>query len=100
MTEALVALDYHLDVPKEVALVWPPGASPDALAAVLRTTFVPNRALAAAPEGPALDAIARLVPFIAGKVAQSGAATAYVCKRGLCDPPTTDAATFRAQLSK
>src|SRR4030095_14646759 len=36
MTEALVALDYHADVPREVALVWPAGHAPDDLQAVLR----------------------------------------------------------------
>src|SRR5216117_868256 len=44
MTEALLALDYASDVPREVAVVWPAGAAATAepLLAVLRATFLPN----------------------------------------------------------
>jgi uncharacterized protein YyaL (SSP411 family) len=99
MTEALVALDYYLDVPREVALVWPAGQSPEPLLAVLRRTFLPNRALAGAPE-PELAALAKLVPFTGEKVAQHGQPTGYVCERGKCELPTADPATFEAQLRK
>jgi uncharacterized protein YyaL (SSP411 family) len=100
MTEALVALDHFTDVPREVALVWPPGGSAGALEATLRSTFVPNRALAGAAEGPALEALAKLIPFLGQKVAQSGKPTAYVCQRGKCELPATDPAVFKAQLLK
>jgi uncharacterized protein len=100
MTEALIAADFFLDVPLEVALVWPPTAGANAarpLFDVLRARFVPNKVVAAGPEGAA---IAARVPFLVGKVAQSGKATAYVCERGRCDLPTTDAETFGKQLAK
>jgi uncharacterized protein YyaL (SSP411 family) len=97
MTEALVALDYYLDVPREVALVWPAGQTPDELQAVLRATFLPSRALAGAPEGE-VAALARIVPFVGEKIAQSGKPTGYVCRRGKCELPTSDPARFRAQL--
>jgi len=97
MTEALVALDYYLDVPREVALVWPAGQAPDELAAVLRATFLPSRALAGAPEGE-VAALAQIVPFVGEKVAQGGKPTGYVCRKGKCELPTSDPARFRAQL--
>ncbi|HXU82201.1 MAG TPA: thioredoxin domain-containing protein [Polyangia bacterium] len=99
MTEALVALDYFHDVPREVALVWPAGHPPDDLQAVLRATFLPSRALAGAPEGD-IAALAKLVPFVGEKVAQGGKPTGYVCRRGKCELPATDPGQFRAQLSK
>jgi len=97
MTEALLALDFFTDVPREIALVWPAGRGVDAagpLMDVLRGTFVPNRALAGAAEGSSV------VPFLEGKIAQSGKATGYVCERGRCDLPATDPEAFRAQLAK
>jgi uncharacterized protein YyaL (SSP411 family) len=97
MTEALVALDYHADVPREVALVWPAGHAPDELQAVLRRTFLPSRALAGAAEGD-VAALAQIVPFVGEKVAQGGKPTGYVCRRGRCELPATDPEQFRAQL--
>ncbi len=99
LSEGLLALDYLTDIPREVALVLPAGARLDPqspLGEVLRTTFLPNRALAVAAEGSDL---ASTVTFLAGKVA-SGGPTAYVCERGRCDLPTHDPETLRAQLAQ
>ena len=54
LTEGLLALDYRLDVPREIAVVHPPGVSAETLAEVARTTFVPSKALVVAPEGSEL----------------------------------------------
>jgi uncharacterized protein YyaL (SSP411 family) len=101
LTEALVALDFAADEPREIAIVTASGAPPAAaepLLAVLRRTFVPNRALAAAAE-PDLPALARLAPFVADKVALDGRPTAYVCVRGRCELPVTDPEALAAQLA-
>jgi hypothetical protein len=101
LTEALVALDWATDEPREIAIVVPDGADPRAaepLLAVLRRTFVPNRALARAAEA-ALPALARLAPFAADKVAVGGRPTAYVCVRGRCELPVTDPEALAAQLA-
>jgi hypothetical protein len=100
MTEALLALDFLTDVPREVALVWPPGQSAEPLLAVLRHTFLPNAVRAGAPEGDPVSALSQIAPFFEGKVTQSGKPTAYVCQRGRCDLPTTDPAVFQSQLEK
>jgi uncharacterized protein YyaL (SSP411 family) len=101
MTEALLALDYYSDVPREVAVVWPHGQGADSaepLLAVLRATFLPNRALAGGAEP--LDALAPLASFVDGKITQAGRAAAYVCEHGRCELPTSDPATFKTQLAK
>jgi hypothetical protein len=101
LTEALVALDWATDEPREIAIVVPDGGDPRAaepLLAVLRRTFVPNRALARAAEA-ALPALARLAPFAADKVAVGGRPTAYVCVRGRCELPVTDPEALAAQLA-
>ena len=107
MTEALLAVDYAASVPREIALIWPKSsagtgapADAEALLAVLRKTFVPNRALAAAADGEGVAAVAPLATFVDGKLAQSGRVTAYVCERGKCELPTHDPAVFAAQLRK
>jgi uncharacterized protein YyaL (SSP411 family) len=99
MTEALLALDFSLDVPREVAVVWPAGSAESAeeLLAVLGRTFLPARALAGGPETE-MEALGSVVPFVREKVAQRGRATAYVCRRGRCELPATDAETLARQL--
>ncbi|HEY7371253.1 MAG TPA: thioredoxin domain-containing protein [Polyangia bacterium] len=93
LTEALLALDWVSDEAKEIAIVWPAGAGPDAarpLLEVARRTFVPNHALAAASDAD-VPALGALIPFIADKTAIDGRATAYVCVRGRCELPVHDA---------
>jgi uncharacterized protein len=101
LTEALLALDWASDEPKEIAIVWPRDAPPDAgraLLDVVRRTFVPNHALAAASEGDA-PALAPLIPFIGDKTA-AGRAAAYVCVRGRCELPVHEPETLAALLSR
>ncbi|MES1165463.1 MAG: thioredoxin domain-containing protein [Verrucomicrobiota bacterium] len=99
LAEALLAVEYTSGKPKEIAVVWPPGGEAPAkpLLDVLRTTFVPQRALVTADETTA-RALAPLVPWLADKPALDGRTTAYVCVEGRCDLPATDAASLRARL--
>ena len=101
MTEALLALDFLADTPREIALVWPDGAEDAAapLLSALRRSYLPSRAIAAGPES-AMETLGRTVSFVRGKVSQAGRPTAYVCRRGRCDLPVTDAAAFEAQLRR
>ena len=64
----------------------------------MRRNFVPGHALAAASDADAAT-FAKLVPFIADKVAIDGRATAYVCTRGRCDLPVHDPADLAARLA-
>jgi hypothetical protein len=99
LAEALLAVEYASGQPKELAVVWPAGgeAAATPLLEVLRTTFVPQRALVTTDEATA-RALAPLVPWLADKPALDGRPTAYVCVEGRCDLPATDAASLRARL--
>jgi uncharacterized protein YyaL (SSP411 family) len=99
MTEALLALDFFLDVPREIAIVWPDGAADAAgpLLSVLRRTYLPSRAIAGGPES-AIESLGRTVAFAREKVAQGGRPTAYVCRSGRCELPVTDADALERQL--
>jgi uncharacterized protein YyaL (SSP411 family) len=100
MTEALLPLDWVTSRPREVAIVLPRGAGPESAAPlldVLRSRFLPHVVRAVVGEDD-VAALAKVAPFVEGKVAQGGRATAYVCERGACQLPTQDPAVFAAQL--
>ncbi len=99
-SELLLALDYHLDTPKEIILVRPRAGDGDlgTLLAPLRRSYVPNRVLAVVKQGPELAAHSAQVPMLAGKVARDGRVTAYVCENRVCRFPTTDPAVFSEQI--
>jgi hypothetical protein len=101
LAEALLAVDYAADEPREIALVWPRAAGPESAAPLLdvvRRTFVPNRAMAAASEADAA-ALGALVPWIADKTALDGRPTAYVCSQGRCELPVHDPEALAARLA-
>jgi uncharacterized protein YyaL (SSP411 family) len=96
--ELLLAADFAADAVREVLLVWPEEEGPpERFLSVLRETFLPNRALAGAPEGAALDELGALVPFAREKRA-AGRPTAYVCQRGACRLPAIDPDELREQV--
>jgi uncharacterized protein YyaL (SSP411 family) len=102
LAEALLAVDYAADEALEIAIVWPRGAGPESAAPLLdllRRTFVPNRALAAACEVDAAALGAR-VPWIADRVALEGRPTAYVCFQGRCELPVHDPEALAARLRR
>jgi len=101
VSELLLAVDYHLDTPKEIVIVTPKSrAEAEPFLAKLGTIFLPNRIVAVVPEGEELAAQAKLIPLIEGKVAQTGKATAYVCEKKVCALPTSDPAIFAKQISQ
>ncbi|MBI4251888.1 MAG: thioredoxin domain-containing protein [Candidatus Tectomicrobia bacterium] len=94
----LVALDFHLDTPVEVAVVGKP-AAPDTREALraVDAEFVPNKVLAFLPEEDGGEAEAA-VPLLRGKKAIGGAATVYLCEDFTCKEPLTDPAAVRRAL--
>jgi uncharacterized protein YyaL (SSP411 family) len=91
----LGALDFHLDAPVEMALVWPSGGPDDRLAALVAEIFrryLPNRVVTGGVEGEDGG-----LPLLAGKRAR-GRPTAYVCERYACQAPTTEPAELGRQL--
>ncbi len=98
----LGAVEFFLDQPFEIVVVSAGAADPRAqrLLEVARRRYLPNRVLVAAAEGRALARQRELIPLVESKVAIGGAATAYVCERGVCALPTGDPAVLARQLSK
>jgi uncharacterized protein YyaL (SSP411 family) len=96
----LSALDRYYDVPLEVALiVQERHAEATSLAQRLRTTYLPNKSFLLLREDEAERQQER-VPWLEGKRALRGKATAYVCERGRCDLPTSSPPVFERQLDK
>jgi uncharacterized protein YyaL (SSP411 family) len=99
LNELLLAVDFSTDAVREVMLVWPEGEPPpEPFLEVLRQTFLPSRALAGAPEGPALEVLGGLALFAREKRAAGGRPTAYVCERGVCRLPAIHPEKLRAQI--
>lgn len=99
MSELLLALDFRLEKPREIAIVSAANADVDVetMVAPLRSTFVPRRVLVVATEDE-LQALTGLVPWLDGKIAQGGRPTAYVCQSYICRLPVKDPKAFAAQL--
>jgi uncharacterized protein YyaL (SSP411 family) len=96
----LLAVDFATDAAREVVLVWQQGEhAPEPFLSVLRRSFLPNRALAGAPEGAALERLGRVDPVAAEKVALGGRPTAYVCERGQCRLPGISAEKLASQIA-
>jgi uncharacterized protein YyaL (SSP411 family) len=96
----LSALDYALDRPLQIFLVGPGQEAPDPeMVAVLRKSFVPNRALVMVAEDQ-VPAQKALIPGMENKVAMKGKTTAYVCEENVCQLPSADPGVFRKQLEK
>lgn len=102
LSEMLQAVDFSLDVPKEIIIVLPTnqknGAKP--FLTELRKHFVPNRIISVVEEGAELESHASLVPLVAKKFARKGKPTAYVCEMGSCELPTNDPKVFGKLIAK
>src|SRR5437867_4813425 len=97
----LAALDFRLDRAKEVVIVRPAKTTnDDALLAVVRKSYVPNRILTVATEGEELARQGELIPLVAEKRPLDGATTAYVCEQKVCALPTSDPSVLARQLAK
>jgi uncharacterized protein len=96
----LSAVDFQLDVVKEVVLVRPHASSDlTPFLDVMARVHAPNSVLVVATAGNEEKRLAALVPWALGKPARGGAVTAYVCERRVCRLPTADPAVFEAQLA-
>ncbi len=101
LSEMLLALAFHLDMPKEIIIVTPEGErqSAEPLLAQLRPTFLPNRVVSVVSQGDELDRHATIIPLLKHKRALQNRTTAYVCEQGFCELPTHDPAVFARQIA-
>ncbi|MFQ5912532.1 MAG: thioredoxin domain-containing protein [Nitrospinota bacterium] len=95
----LVALDFYLDTPKEIALVGPPGAEEtQSLLREVHRRYLPNKVLALLDPEADAEAVGQEVPLLAGKTRLDGKTTAYVCENFTCQSPTHDLDLFAKLL--
>jgi len=96
----LVAVDFMVYAPKEIAIAGPQGApGTQALLAAARGSFLPNKIVAwLDPALPDATKIAKEIPLLEGKALQNGLATAYVCENFACKKPVTAPEEMLAQL--
>ena len=101
MPQMLVAMDLEQATARHVVIAGRPDA-PDTRALVLEFSrrFLPHDELLVVGGGEAQKRLAKLVPFAAALSPKNGKATAYVCVNYACRLPTTDRATFAAQLEE
>jgi uncharacterized protein YyaL (SSP411 family) len=89
----LAVAEAALDGPREVAVV---GATADALTAELHRTALlgaaPGIVVAVGEEG------STEFPLLVDRPTRAGRAAAYVCRRFVCDAPTSDPRNLRSQL--
>ncbi len=103
LDQMLLAVDFHVDTPKEIVIVLPesegPATASDDLLKAFSMTFIPNRVFVRAKQSEISAKIKKLIPWAEGKPARDEKPTAYVCEQGSCELPTTSAAEFRRQLN-
>jgi uncharacterized protein YyaL (SSP411 family) len=100
MPAMLAALDWSLDQPFEVVLVLPEGNAGGELLDPLRRAYLPNAVRAVAAEGRELEKQAQMISLFEGRGGHRKRPTAYVCRKRVCDLPTSDPLTFASQLAK
>jgi uncharacterized protein len=94
----LGALDFHLGPVSEIAVIWPVGADPASARPLLDVVFgryLPNRAVAGAPEGAAGTGG---VPLLSDRGTIDGKPTAYVCRHYVCQLPVTEPLALAGEL--
>jgi uncharacterized protein YyaL (SSP411 family) len=87
----LVAMDFHLTPPKEIAVIGKPESQGTrAMLAEVHGRFIPNKVIAlmegALPEAALVEG---MVPLLKGKTPVDGHATVYVCRNFACRAPVT-----------
>ena len=96
--DALVAVDFASDTPKEIVLVT--DGSRESLEPFLRrlgSAFVPNRVVLTVSDDSGKS---RRLPLAEDKIAIDGEPTAYVCEARVCELPTRDPAVLAAQVRR
>jgi uncharacterized protein YyaL (SSP411 family) len=91
----LIALDYALAHPREIAIVGDPGAADTrALLEVCAAGYRPYQSVAVG----APDTETAALPLLQNRSQIRNRATAYVCVDFTCRPPVTDPAALRLLL--
>ena len=96
--QMLLALDWIHGDPLEIVLVRPDGTGDAALFAEVSSRFLPASVVVRTTETAAKGELAKATPLVRDRGPIDGKAVAYVCRKGACGLPATDAAALAAQL--
>ena len=100
MPRMLVAIDFHLDKPKQIVLAGDPAAADTrAMLEAVFARFLPNRVILGADQGAGQAFLTKRLAFIEGMKPLNDRATAYVCENYACQRPTNDISVLDEQLS-
>jgi uncharacterized protein YyaL (SSP411 family) len=98
-TQSLVAADFLLSAPMEIALSGPAESEETrSLLRAIRETFSPNKVVALAWNGSGEGASP--ISYLKGKIPIGGKATVYICRNYTCKKPITDPAEVVRLLQK
>jgi uncharacterized protein YyaL (SSP411 family) len=91
MPQMLVALDFHLDKPKQIVIAGNP--QQDDTKAMLREVhrqYIPNKVILLADGGEGQRFLSQYISFIQSVKMHNGKATSFICENYVCQLPTTD----------
>lgn len=93
------ALESYHDRALQIVIVRPDGASDAELLGALRNGYYPNHVLVRFEASRASELSQRFA-WLEHKAPLNGMPTAYVCRRGGCELPASDAESLRAQIGR
>ncbi len=101
LPQMLVAVDFHLDKPRQIILAGDPEAADTrAMLREIHARFLPNKILMLADGGAGQAALAQQLEFVEQLARLDGNATAYVCENFVCALPTNDREILRRLLTQ
>jgi uncharacterized protein YyaL (SSP411 family) len=92
----LSVLNFYLSPPEEIAIVGDPDA--DETQELLKVVFARYRPSKVVAAGPPAEDEKSAIPLLAGRPPVRGHATAYVCRRFVCQQPVTTPRDLASQL--
>jgi uncharacterized protein len=97
--EMLMALDDFHHPPPQIIVIHPDNGQASDVLESLRARFLPGSMLLVLNASQAAG-MAKRLPVMAEKTALGGRTTAYVCRKGACRLPVSDAAGLAGQLDE
>ena len=91
---------YHAGGTQIVIVGGRDGEDARALHRVVAASYQPFAIVVPVEPGPAQQALATLLPFVASMHTVDGAAAAYVCRSFACDTPVTEPEDLKALLAR
>ena len=91
MPQMLVALDFHLDKPKQIIIAGDQQkADTKSLLREVHNRYIPNKVILLADGGDGQRFLGQSLPFLKEMKRLGGKATAYICENYACQLPTSD----------